>query len=216
VKALIEALSGVVPSEGKVAAVHEATEGNPLFVREAVRLLAAQAPAERSGRLGVPIPGSVRAVIERRPAPLSAGAVPGASGAAGGLWAGAGVGREFDRALVGPASDLPVEGVLDALSEAVATGIVAEERGAVERYRFSHSLMREVLYERLPIPVRRQLHRRVGEAMERGYGTGSGAPLPGAGPHFPPGGGPGGGGQGPGGRPPARRRGAGVPPLPSG
>jgi tetratricopeptide (TPR) repeat protein len=168
VKALIEALSGVVPSEGKVAAVYEATEGNPLFVREAVRLLAAQAPAERSGRPGVPIPGSVRAVIERRLAPLSAGAVQVLSAVAV-------VGREFDLALVGPASDLPVEGVLGALSEAVAMGIVVEERGAVGRYRFSHSLMREVLYERLPIPVRWQLHRRVGEAMERVYGTGPGA-----------------------------------------
>src|SRR5262249_61693758 len=47
VKALIEALSGVVPSEGKVAAVHQATEGNPLFVRAAVRLLASQPPATR-------------------------------------------------------------------------------------------------------------------------------------------------------------------------
>src|SRR5215475_11826239 len=177
VKALIEALSGVVPSEGKVAAVHEATEGNPLFVREAVRLLAAQAPAERSGRPGVPIPGSVRAVIERRLAPLSAGAVQVLSAAAV-------VGREFDLALVGPASDLPVEGVLDALSQAAAMGIVAEERGAVGRYRFSHSLMREVLYERLPIPVRWQLHRRVGEAMERVYGTGPGAHVAGLARHF--------------------------------
>jgi hypothetical protein len=168
VKALIEALSGVVPSEDKVAAVHEATEGNPLFVREAVRLLAAQAPVERSGRLGVPIPGSVRAVIERRLAPLSAGAVQALSAAAV-------VGREFDLALVGPASDLPVDGVLSALSEAVAMGVVAEEPGAVGRYRFSHSLMREVLYERLQIPYRWQLHRRVGEAMERVYGTGPGA-----------------------------------------
>ena len=168
VKALIEALSGVAPPEGKVAAFYEATEGNPLFVREAVRLLAARTPVERPGRLGVPIPGSVRAVIERRLAPLSAGAVQVLSAAAV-------VGREFDLALVGPASDLPVEGVLSALSEAVAMGIVAEEPGAVGRYRFSHSLVREVLYERLPIPVRWQLHQRVGEAMERVYGTGPGA-----------------------------------------
>jgi len=35
--------------------------------------------------------------------------------------------------------------------------------------------MREVLYERLPISLRMQLHRRVGEAIEGVYGTGSGA-----------------------------------------
>jgi hypothetical protein len=40
VRELIEAISGSVPSEATAAAVHEATEGNPLFVRETVRLLA--------------------------------------------------------------------------------------------------------------------------------------------------------------------------------
>jgi hypothetical protein len=166
VRSLMEALSGGVPSKAQVAAVHERTEGNPLFVREVVRLLATQATRAGPGRGGVPIPGSVRAVIARRLAPLSADGIQVLSAAAV-------VGREFDLSLVGPASQLPVERVLDALSEAVALG-VAEEPGSAEGYRFSHSLMREVLYERLPIPVRTQLHRRVGEAIEGLYGAGSG------------------------------------------
>src|SRR6266536_2374570 len=168
VKGLIEAFSGVVPSEAKVAAVHETTEGNPLFVREAVRLLATEATLQDPGRGGVPIPGSVRAVIQRRLTPLSADAVQVLSAAAV-------VGREFDLALVGPSCELPVERVLGALSEALALGIVAEDPGTVGAYRFSHSLIREVLYERLPIPARMQLHRQVGEAIERLYGSGSGA-----------------------------------------
>jgi hypothetical protein len=90
------------------------------------------------------------------------------------LSAAAVVGREFDLSLVGPACELPVERVLDALSEAVALG-VAEEPGTAGRYRFSHSLMREELYDRLPIPARTQLHQRVGEAIERQYGSGAGA-----------------------------------------
>ncbi len=166
VRDLIEGLSGAAPSEAEVAAIHEATEGNPLFVREAVRLLAAETTVEHPGRGGVPIPGSVRAVIRRRLAPLSADAVQVLSAAAV-------VGREFDLSLVGPAGELPVERVLDSLSEAVALGVVAEEPGAVDRYRFSHSLMREVVYDRLPIPVRMQWHRRVGEAIERLSGAGS-------------------------------------------
>ena len=168
VKGLIEAFSGVVPSEAKVAAVHETTEGNPLFVREAVRLLATEATLQDPGRGGVPIPGSVRAVIQRRLTPLSADAVQVLSAAAV-------VGREFDLALVGPSCELPVERVLGALSEALALGIVAEDPGTVGAYRFSHSLIREVLYDRLPIPARMQLHRQVGEAIERLYGSGSGA-----------------------------------------
>src|SRR6266536_390893 len=166
VRGLIEGLSGVVPSDTKIAAIYEATEGNPLFVREAVRLLATEATLERPGRLGVPIPGSVRAVIQRRLAPLSADAVQVLSAAAV-------VGREFDLSLIGPAGELPVERVLGGLSEAVALGVVAEEPGAVGRCRFSHSLVREVIYERLPIPVRMQWHRRVGEAIERLSGAGS-------------------------------------------
>ncbi len=168
VKGLIEGLSGVVPSEARLAAIHGATEGNPLFVREAVRLLVTEATLDHPGRLAVPIPGSVRAVIQRRLAPLSADAVQVLSAAAV-------VGWEFDLALVGPACELPVERVLGALSEAAALGVVAEDPGTVGVYRFSHSLMREVLYERLPIPARLQVHRRVGEAIERVDGTGSGA-----------------------------------------
>jgi predicted ATPase len=167
VRDLIEMLSGVVPSQARVAAVHERTEGNPLFVREAVRLLATEAALEWPGQ-AVPIPGTIRAVIGRRLAPLSAEAVQVLS-------AGAVVGREFDLSLVGPASDLPAERVLGGLSEAVALG-VAEEPGT-GGYRFSHALIGEVLYERLPIPVRMQLHQRVGEAIERVHGTGTGAHL---------------------------------------
>ena len=168
VQELIEALAGVAPSEAMVAAVHGATEGNPLFVRETVRLLAADAALEDPGRLRVPLSGSVRTVIGRRLAPLSADAVLVLSAAAV-------VGREFDLALVQAAGDLPVERVVGALSEAVALDVVAEqaqEEGAVGRFRFSHSLIREVLYERLPIPARMDLHRRVGEAIERQHGRG--------------------------------------------
>jgi tetratricopeptide (TPR) repeat protein len=168
VRGLIEVLSGTAPSQAQVTAVHERTEGNPLFVREVVRLQAAEAALGRPGRGGVPIPGSVRAVIGRRLAPLSADAVQVLSAAAV-------VGRAFDLSLVGPACELPVERVLAGLSEAAALGVVTEEHDAVGRYRFSHSLIGEVLYERLPIPARLQLHRRVGEAIEGQYGGGTGA-----------------------------------------
>jgi predicted ATPase len=165
VKDLMEVLSGVVPSPAQVAMVHEQTEGNPLFVREVVRLLATEASVQPIGRL--PIPGSVRAVIGRRLAPLSADAVQVLSAAAV-------VGREFDLALVAPVCQLPVERVLGGLSEAAALGVVSEDEGAegaAGLYRFSHSLIREVLYDRLPIPARAQLHRLVGEAIEREYGS---------------------------------------------
>src|SRR5829696_4442377 len=157
---LIEAISGTPPSEAMAAAVHEATEGNPLFVRETVRLLATDVTLQDPGRLRVPLSGSVRTVIGRRLAPLSADAVLVLSAAAV-------VGREFDLPLVRAACELPIERILTGLSEAVALDVVTEAEGAVGRYRFCHSLIREVLYERLPIPARTDLHRRVGLAIER-------------------------------------------------
>ena len=157
---LIEAISGTPPSEAMAAAVHEATEGNPLFVRETVRLLATDVTLQDPGRLRVPLSGSVRTVIGRRLAPLSADAVLVLSAAAV-------VGREFDLSLVRAACELPIERILTGLSEAVALDVVTEAEGAVGRYRFCHSLIREVLYERLPIPARTDLHRRVGLAIER-------------------------------------------------
>ena len=54
-----------------VAAVHEATEGNPLFVRETVRLLATDVTLQDPGRLRVPLSEGVRTVIRRRLAPAA-------------------------------------------------------------------------------------------------------------------------------------------------
>jgi tetratricopeptide (TPR) repeat protein len=166
---LIRQLSGAAPTAATVAAVHTATEGNPLFVREVVRLLAAGA-APAPGPAGVPIPGTVRAVIRRRLAPLSADAL-------GVLAAAAVVGRDFDLALLAPACRLPADRVLEGLSQAVAAGVVAEVPGAAGGHRFSHALVREVLYEGLPLPARTELHRRVGEAIEGMHGDGPQAPL---------------------------------------
>jgi AAA ATPase domain len=165
VRALVEVLSGVEPSEAMVAAIHEATEGNPLFVRETARLLGPDLALQDPGRLRVPLSGSVRTAIVRRLAPLTADALLVLSAAAV-------VGREFDLSLVGPACRLPTERLLAGLSEAVALDVVTEGDGGAGRYRFSHALIREVLYERLPIPARMDLHRRVGEAIERQYGSG--------------------------------------------
>jgi hypothetical protein len=164
VKGLIGDLVGSAPSAAVVRAVHETTEGNPLFVREAVRLLASEGRIGQSSKPSVPIPSSVRTLIQQRLAALSADAVQVLSVAAV-------VGREFDLALVGPACDLPTERILGAISEAQTLGVVAEESAAPGRYRFSHALMREVIYETLPIPARAGLHRTVGEAIERLYGT---------------------------------------------
>ncbi len=163
---LVEDVSGTVPWQGKVATIHKATGGNPLFVREVTRLVATQDHLDRPGRLTISIPQSVRAVIRRRISPLSADAVRV-------LAAAAVVGPAFDIKLLGPASELPDERVMGSLSEAMTLDVVSETSDAVGSYRFSHPLMQEVIYDELPIPARIQLHRLVGEAIERLHGRDS-------------------------------------------
>lgn len=166
---LIEQLSERVPSEERTAFIHDVTEGNPLFVQQLVHTFRLEA-IDGHGHSPVPLPESVRAVIDKRLTPLSADAVEV-------LAAAAVVGRAFDLSLLSAACDLPVQQVLGALSEAADLGVVTEEPGAIGLYRFSHPLMREALYERLPIPARMELHQRVGEAIEARHGSTSGAQL---------------------------------------
>ncbi len=166
VRRLVKDASGIVPWDGKVAAIHEATDGNPLFVREVTRLVATEDQLDRPGQLSISIPQSVRAVIRRRISPLSADAVRV-------LAAAAVVGRAFDIKVLGPASELPDDRVIASLSEAMALGVLGEASDAVGAYRFSHPLIQEVIYDELPIPARIQLHRLVGEAIERLHGPDS-------------------------------------------
>jgi len=66
----IELVSGVIPPQGMVEAVHRQTEGNPLFVTEVVRLLVQEGElTQESGARdswNVRIPEGVREVIGRR------------------------------------------------------------------------------------------------------------------------------------------------------
>jgi predicted ATPase len=70
---LIRQVAGVMPGKSAVTAVHRCTEGNPLFVGEVARLLAAEG---RLGRIDDPaglwvaIPEGIREVIGRRVARL--------------------------------------------------------------------------------------------------------------------------------------------------
>jgi tetratricopeptide (TPR) repeat protein len=167
---LIADLSEFMPRDDTMSAIFDATAGNPLFVREVIRLMAAQDALEHPGGPDVPIPDTVRAVIRRRLASLSRDAVEVVSAAAV-------VGRDFDLSLIAPVCGLPNGQVLNALSDAVASDVVAEVPGMISRYSFTHPLLREVIYEQLPIPARMQLHLRIGETIEARSGSDAGAHL---------------------------------------
>ena len=142
-------------------AIHARTEGHPLFLVETLRLL------QQDGRLGPAlgeaaldrIPDGVREVIARRLTRLSPAATRMLATAAS-------IGRSFDFGLL---SALEVQrseaALLEELDEAV-TARILEGPHPAGHYRFSHALIRETLYLRLPPARRTGLHRRIGEWLE--------------------------------------------------
>ncbi len=165
VKLLIEWAAGHPAPEGLVRIVHRETDGNPFFVDEVVRVLAAEGALEHPAEAtrGFPVPQGIREAIRRRLGPLSA--------ACGELLMLASViGREFDLGSLARASDKSAEEVLALLGDAITHGLVVAHPGAPDRYRFSHALVRETLYEELGPAERMRLHCRVGEILEQIHG----------------------------------------------
>jgi tetratricopeptide (TPR) repeat protein len=166
---LLELLMGEGPAEELAAEVQAGTQGNPLFASEIARLLAAEgaAPAMR-GRL--PIPQGVSEAIVRRLQRQSAECREVLSAASV-------VGREFRPDVVASVSGLPADGVAAALDEAAGARLVGASPGASRRLRFSHILVRDALYDGLPVARRPELHRAVADALERLYATNPDAHL---------------------------------------
>jgi tetratricopeptide (TPR) repeat protein len=163
VETFIGRSAGVKPDEGVVAAIHDETEGNPLFLGEVVRLLVAEGKLETVAFSRLPlleIPHGVRAVIDHRLARLS-------EECRSVLTLAAVLGREFSLKALGVVSGSAPSRILELLEDAIAERVVA--LSAPGRLRFSHALIRDVLYDELPQARRIRLHREIGGALEDVY-----------------------------------------------
>jgi DNA-binding SARP family transcriptional activator len=161
----IELETLAVPSADLATAIHDETEGNPLFVGEVVRLLAeegnlANVDVRTLSTLG--IPQGVREVIGRRLRSLS-------DEGAGLLALASVLGREFRIDALERLAELDVDRVLDALDEAIWARLVMPVPGTLGRLRFAHALIRDTLYDDMTTPRRVLLHRRAAEALEEIY-----------------------------------------------
>ena len=148
-------------------AIHAETEGNPFFVREILRhLTETEAIIQQDGRFvtrlaveELGIPEGVREVVGRRVSRLS--------GIANQLLRVAAVaGTAFELPVVERAGDIGADGFLTAVEEATSARLLLEIPGTGARYRFSHALVRDTLYDQLSAARRMGLHRRVAEAIE--------------------------------------------------
>jgi tetratricopeptide (TPR) repeat protein len=154
-------------------AIFDATEGNPLFVVEMLRLARDRGSAARlSGRL----PDGVRDVIRARLALLS----PPARAL---LDAGSVLGRTLDLGIAASLVDLPLAAARDLADEAVRSNALVDDPGmspaggAGDRTSFSHILIREVLYRDLTAIRRAELHARVAHALLDRHGDDPDASL---------------------------------------
>jgi tetratricopeptide (TPR) repeat protein len=157
---LVSRDAGAAPEADLVKALHDVTEGNPLYAEEMLRLLLADGPLpQRPGRAALRLPRSMRATIRRRLALLPDPTIAILERAAV-------VGRDFRlRTLeaVGGFERLPL---LEALDSAVAAGVLRRDKHEVGRYRFAHVLFREALYEELAEAERVRFHAEIGNALE--------------------------------------------------
>ena len=155
-------ISGSRAPEGVLDAIHVATEGNPFFVEESIRVVSSAGDLRRPDHsLGFRVPEGVREVVERRLMPLPEDVVKV-------LTIASVIGREFDVVTLGSVCDSAPEPLLDMLNQATRAKVV-HEVGALGRYIFSHILIRETLYESLAAGERMRLHRLVGDVLEDRY-----------------------------------------------
>jgi hypothetical protein len=153
--ALVAAHVGRADVDNELAQqLFEQTGGNPFFIEELLHTPVA-APVSP-----VALPEGVKDVIGRRldrlaPTTLEA------------LTLAAVLGTDFRLAtLQAVAVDQPQDELIAALEEAVAARLILEDADEVDRFSFTHALVRQTLYER-PIASRRvRLHRRVAVSLE--------------------------------------------------
>ena len=149
---------GVEPDAATVAQIRDGTGGNPLFVGELVRLLAAEGRLDRVDG-SVLVPPGIREVIGSRIRRLSEQSQDL-------LLLASVLGREFALDALERMHDVTRVELLDLLDEAMEERVVGDVPGAADRLRFAHALIRDTLYDRLAVGRRLELHRLAGETIE--------------------------------------------------
>jgi DNA-binding winged helix-turn-helix (wHTH) protein/tetratricopeptide (TPR) repeat protein len=157
----VEASTGTKASLGLAEAIHERTRGNPFFVEELVRLVAAAPGTEGSASAVLTaLPAGVREAIGRRVAGLSAPARRV-------LTIGSVIGIELGVDLLEGASELPRARMLEAIDEAVRWRFLVPLPGRPGRFAFGHVLLRDTLYEAIELSERVRLHGAIAALLER-------------------------------------------------
>jgi DNA-binding SARP family transcriptional activator len=146
---LAERITGVQLNAAELERLYGDSEGNPLFVVEALK---PDAPAVRRGQAVI----AGRLAQLSRPAAILAGVA-------------AAIGRAFTADLLAAATRLEEQAFVAALDELWRRGIVRAQ--GPNAYDFSHGRIRDAAYAALSPPRRRQAHLAVARALEESKGA---------------------------------------------
>jgi predicted ATPase/DNA-binding winged helix-turn-helix (wHTH) protein len=179
---LAHRFDGLEFPEGLAWVLHRHTNGNPFFLVTVVQELMRQGILAQQGTgwtlrgdleaVAACVPDSIRHLIEHQLAHVSAEeqdilAVASVAGV------------EFSAAAVAAGVEQDTEHVETCCDALARRGQFLVSRGSDEwpdgtvatRYRFSHDLYHEVLYDRVPTSRRVRWHRQIGTRLEAGYGV---------------------------------------------
>jgi predicted ATPase len=133
------------PKKTVVRALYNATEGNPFFLKEIVRLLASEGrlnSASDSFLESFRIPNQIGSALRRRLALVSPNTRSLLSVASS-------IGREFDLRLLSEIAHISQEQALSNIDEAVKSNLIIPTVG-IDEFRVAHALFAEAVYEDIP------------------------------------------------------------------
>jgi class 3 adenylate cyclase len=158
----VERTWGVRAPSTLVHSLRDTTAGNPFFLHEVLRQMAADGQLTAGGLGGgaalLNIPRGVSEFIKRltQPLPVDVRRMLDVASV---------LGREFPINALAAATGEPRDAIVEGLDRAIALELISETRSGSGRYTFRHALIREALYDALPAGRRRALHHAAAEAI---------------------------------------------------
>jgi DNA-binding SARP family transcriptional activator len=153
---VVAAVADTAPSDDEADALRRRTDGNPFFLVEFARL--ARERGDLTGLLGEAHPPvAVQEVLTRRLARLDDDAQEMLRGASV-------LGRIFEVGTLAATCAAAEDTVLDTLEPALDAGLVTED--GVDRFRFTHALVRDTVLAAMPQSRRARVHARAAGALD--------------------------------------------------
>ena len=166
--ATLVAAAGGHAGDDALDSLHWRTQGNPFFVTEILRLDSGHRDALSTADTSIPL--SVKGVIGQRLDLLP----PETSRT---LAFAAALGQHFDLTVLAATIDVDGGTLLDHLQPALDIGILVDTPAGNSRYRFSHGLVNETIYDATGPAGRARTHQRIAEALQRIHGDADGPHL---------------------------------------